>query len=51
MCNVLRCTYLFQNYWEGGGWQQTKSAQGTIEIHMKSDFSSNLIPFLTKIGG
>ena len=35
----------------GGGGQRAKSAQGTIKILMESDFSSNLTPFLTNIGG
>ena len=34
-----------------GGRQRAKSAQDTIKIMMESDFSSNLTPFLTNIGG
>ena len=40
--------YLFQIDW---GAQRVKSAQGTIKIRMKSDFSSDLTHFITIIGG
>ena len=33
------------------GAQRVKSSQGTIKILMKSDFSSNLTPFLPLLGG
>ena len=35
----------------GGGGQRVKSAQGTIKVMLKSDFSSDLIHFLAIIGG
>ena len=44
-----RCN--FSNGWGGGGAQRAKNVQGTIKILMEFDFSSNLTPFLTNIGG
>ena len=48
MVNIIGICVTFQNRL---GDQRVKSAQGTIKILLKSDFSSDLTHFLAIIGG